>query len=231
MIKAIAVDDELPALQVVEIFCNQAGGIELERTFNKPTDAIRYISKYPVDLIFLDINMPSLNGIEFVKAIRQETMVIFTTAYSDYAVDGFNLNAVDFLLKPFSLERFQQAVRKAAEHFSMQKQKADGAEPGFLYIRADYRLIKIDLKDILYIESLDDYLKIHLEEQKPIVARMTMKTIIEKLPPQRFMRIHRSYIVSAERIKSIRGKQVQLEACELPIGNSYEEEFLKSFKS
>jgi DNA-binding LytR/AlgR family response regulator len=231
MITAIAIDDEIPALQIIEIFCKSLSNVALQKTFNKPTDALKYLNKYPVDLVFLDINMPSLNGIELLNNVKQETMVIFTTAYSHYAVEGFNLNAVDFLLKPFSFERFQQAVKKAEDQLLLQKQKAEITEPGFIYIRADYRLIKIDLKDILFIESLDDYLKIHLDQQKPVVARMTMKNIMEKLPSPRFVRIHRSYIVALEKITSTRGKLVTVGEQDLPIGNSFEVDFLKSFKA
>lgn len=229
MIKAIAIDDEIPALQIIEIFCSRLPVLELEKVFNKPGDALKHINKYPVDLIFLDINMPSMSGIELLKTVKQETVTIFTTAYSDYAVEGFNLNAIDFLLKPFSFERFNQAVKKAEDYFNFQKQKNDPAVSSSIYIRADYRLLKIDHKDILYIESLDDYLKIHLQDQKPVVARMTMKAMLDKLPPSRFVRIHRSYVVSIDKIKSIGGKQVQINETELPIGNSYEEEFLKVF--
>ena len=230
MIKAIAIDDEIPALQIIEIFCSRIEGIQLEKTFNKPNDALKHINKYPVDVLFLDINMPSITGIELLKSIKQESLVIFTTAYSDYAVEGFNLNAVDFLLKPFTFERFQMAVKKAEDYFNFQQQKSDNTESASIYIRADYRLIKIDIRDILYIESLDDYVKIHLIHQKPIVARMTMKHMQEKLPASKFARIHRSYLVALNRIKSIRGKQVEVESNSLPIGNSYEEEFLKIFK-
>ena len=230
MIKAIAIDDEIPALQLIEIFCSRLPVIELEKVFNKPGDALKHINKYPVDLIFLDINMPSMSGIELIKSVKQDTVTIFTTAYSDYAVEGFNLNAIDFLLKPFSFERFTQAVNKVEEYYSFQKQKNDPASAASIYIRADYRLLKIELKDILYIESLDDYLKIHLQNQKPVVARMTMKSMIDKLPSSRFVRIHRSYVVSIEKIKSIGAKLVQIADTELPIGNSYEEEFLKAFR-
>ena len=229
MIKAIAIDDEPPALKVVENFCGTVDFIDLQKTFTKPTEALKYLERYPVDLLFLDINMPSLSGIEFYKQLKQQTMVIFTTAHIEYAVEGFNLNAVDYLLKPYTPERFLQAANKAKEFFSYQHQTETGGQP-FFFIRADYSLIKINFADILYIEGLDDYLKIHLQNQKAVVARMTMKAIQEKLPVKDFIRVHRSYIIPFARIESVRNKTIYLEGKEFSIGASYEENFFKLFK-
>ncbi len=177
MIKAIAIDDEPPALQVIETFCREVDFISLEKTFNKPNEALKYIGKFPVDLLFLDINMPSLSGIDLYKEVKQNTMVIFTTAYSEYAVEGFNLSAIDYLLKPFTFDRFFQAVSKAEEYHNHIHQKSK-PEHQYLFIRADYSLIKINIADILFIEGLDDYLRIHLQNQKPVVARMTLKVML-----------------------------------------------------
>jgi DNA-binding LytR/AlgR family response regulator len=229
MIKAIAIDDEPPALKVMESFCKDLSFLTLEKTFTKPSEALKHLKKFPVDLLFLDIQMPSLSGIEFYKSIQQDTMVIFTTAHSQFAVEGFNLNAVDFLLKPFTYERFLQAVNKANDFYNYSHQ-AGGAQNQFLFIRADYSLIKVAVADILYIEGLDDYLKIHMQNQKMIVARMTMKAILEKLPKD-FIRVHRSFIVPFARIENVRNKVITIGAAEIPIGNSYEEEFFKVFKS
>ena len=225
MISAIAVDDELPALSLLENFCRKTDFIELQKSFNKPNEALRYLQQFPVDLLFLDINMPSLTGIDLYKAVKQNTMVIFTTAYGEYAVEGFNLNAIDYLLKPFTFDRFMQAVNKvksAAKLNEEQKEK-------YLFIRADYSLIKIVIDDILFIEGLDDYLKIHIQNDKPIIARMTLKNILEKLPSSDFIRVHRSYVVPLSRIKSVRNKTISIENEEIPIGTSYEENFLKLF--
>lgn len=228
MIKAIAIDDEVPALKVIEIFCDKINFIRLEKTFNKPNEALKYVDKFPVDLLFLDINMPGLTGIEFFKNITQTTMVIFTTAYSEYAVEGFNLRAVDYLLKPFTFERFEQAVNKAQEYFNYQHRKdSDGLK--YLFIRADYSLHKIAVDDLLFIEGLDDYLKIHIQNSKPIVARMTIKAILEKLGQKDFIRVHRSYIVPFKRIESVRNKTLLLAGEEIPIGASYEKNFFERF--
>lgn len=229
MIKAIAIDDEPPALDVIETFCSKINFIDLQKTFTKPTEALKYLRKFPVDLLFLDIQMPSLTGIEFYKAVQQDTKVIFTTAHSQYAVEGFNLKAVDFLLKPYTFERFEQAVKRAQEAIGRTRQSDSGSEQ-FLFVRADYSLVKINIADILYIEGLDDYLKIHVHNQKTIVTRMTMKSILKRLPQKDFVRIHRSFIIPFKRVESVKNKLLILEGKELPIGNSYEEAFFKLFK-
>lgn len=228
MIKAIAIDDELLALKVIESFCAKVDFINLEKTFHKPKEALRYLEEYQVDLLFLDINMPSMTGIELFRSITQNTMVIFTTAYSEYAVEGFNLNAIDYLLKPFTFERFLQGVNKAHEYFKIQ-QPNDAETPSYLYIRADYRLHKIPLTDILFIEGLDDYLKIHIINANSIVARMTMKTMLEKLSAKDFMRVHRSFIVPFARIENVRNKIISIGEEEIPIGVSYEKTFFENF--
>lgn len=229
MIKAIAIDDEPPALSVIESFCSKVDFIQLEKAFNRPNEALTYIGKFPVDLLFLDINMPSMTGIDFYKSVQQNTMVIFTTAYSEFAVEGFNLQAIDYLLKPFTFDRFQQAVNKANDYFTFTHQQETG-EQQFIYIRADYSLIKINVADILFIEGLDDYLKIHIQNQKPVVARLTMKAMLEKVPAKKFMRVHRSFIVPLHRIESVRNKMITLGGEEIPIGASYEKSFFESFK-
>ena len=228
MIKAIAIDDEPPALKVIETFCADTDFITLEKTFTKPAEAQKYLSKFPVDLLFLDINMPSLTGIEFYKTVRQETMAIFTTAHSEYAVEGFNLNAVDFLLKPFTYERFLQATTKANDFFNY-RNNTNVKQDQYLFVRADYRLVKINIADILYVEGLDDYIKIFIKDQKTVVARMTMKNILEKLPAKEFIRVHRSFIVSLGRIDNVRNKIIYTAEKEIPVGGIYEDDFFRHF--
>ncbi|WP_234734935.1 LytR/AlgR family response regulator transcription factor [Tellurirhabdus bombi] len=228
MIRALALDDEPPALRVLAHFCSQVDFIDLQKTFSKTGEALNYLQQFPVDLLFLDINMPSMSGIEFYWAIPQQAMVIFTTAYAEYAVEGFNLNAIDYLLKPFTFERFQQAANKAFDYHKL-LHKAEADKPAYLYIRADYSLYKIALADILFIEGLDDYLKIHIQNMKPVVARMTMKAMLEKLPETEFIRVHRSYIVPFSRIEAVRNRIIMLGGEEIPIGASYEAAFFKRF--
>lgn len=229
MISCIAIDDEPPALKVIESFCEQINFLELKKTFTSPTEAIHYLNNYPVDLLFLDINMPSISGIEVFKKLKQPAMVIFTTAHGEYAVEGFNLNAIDFLLKPFSFERFNQSVKKALDYYNYTQRNNPVAEQ-YIYIRADYSLNKINIDDIQLIEGLDDYLKIHIKNGKNIVARITMKGILEKLPASRFMRVHRSFIIPLQHITSVRKKIIYLDQIEVPIGHSYEEEFFNTTK-
>src|SRR5258708_3906292 len=152
-------------------------------------------------------------------------MAIFTTVYSEFAVEGFNVSAVDYLLKPFTFERFLQAAEKAKELYTRQQER----DQQYLHIRVDYSAIKINMADILFIEGLDDYLKIHLHQQRPFVVRMTMKAMMEKLSPTRFIRVHRSYIIPFGRIENVRNKIINLAGEEIPIGASYEENFLKHF--
>ncbi len=227
MIKALAIDDEPLALSVIENFCSQIDYIDLQKSFTKPNEALKHLKKFPVDLLFLDIHMPSLSGIDFYKNIEQNTMVIFCTAHGEYAVEGFNLNALDYLLKPFTLERFKQATEKARDYFD---QKSNQKMSDYIFVRADYSLQKINLKDILYIEALDDYLKIYIDKQKTIVARMTMKLMQEKLPLTDFIRVHRSFIIPVKKIESFKNKTLQISDRKIPVGNSYEEELLKYFK-
>jgi DNA-binding LytR/AlgR family response regulator len=227
MITAIAIDDEIPALQVVESFCARLDFVRLEKSFNKPTEALKHLRKFPVDLIFLDINMPSLTGIELYKSVTQETMVIFTTAYSEFAVEGFNVSAVDYLLKPFTFERFSVAVDKA---YKMRRlQATERNEKKYLFLRVDYSLVKVDPKEILLIEGLDDYLKIHIKDKKTLVVRMTMKSILEKLSPDDFIRVHRSFIVPFARIENVRNKIITIGEHRIPVGMRYEDVFFAQF--
>lgn len=225
MIRAIALDDEPLALKVIESFCSRIGYIQLEKTFTKTAEAHKHLRRQPVDLIFLDIQMPMQNGMEFYAEIEQKVMVIFTTAYSEYAVDGFNVNAIDYLLKPFSFDRFSQAAEKVKSIYET-KNQVSNSEQQYLFIRADYSLNKILISDILFVEGLDDYLKIHIANQKTIVARMTMKTILEKLPATEFVRVHRSFIIPVSKIDKVRNKVIYIGNEEIPLSASYEAAFL-----
>lgn len=229
MINAIAIDDEPPALRVLENFCSKVDFVSLQKTFTRTDDAMKYLEKFPVDLIFLDIHMPAISGIDFYKSVKQETMVIFVTAHSQYAVEGFNLSAVDYLLKPFPFERFLQAVKKANDHKTLSL-SSDSSQDQYLFVRADYSLLKVPLTEILCIEGLDDYIKIHMEKQKTIVVRMTLKAIQEKLNSSIFVRVHRSFIVPMNRVEAVRNKIITIGEMEIPIGNSYSEAFFSMFK-
>lgn len=226
MIRAIAIDDEPLALKVISHFCERIDFVSLEKTFTKQQEAQKYLKKFPVDLLFLDIQMPNKNGIDFYKLQEEDIMVIFTTAYSEYAVEGFNVNATDYLLKPFSFERFQSALQKVRNEFQF---KNNTAVQTHLMIRADYKLNRIEFEDILLIEGLDDYVQIHLKNKTKIVARFSMKNILEKLPDNLFVRVHRSYIVPVKKVKSIQNKSIQIEEFIIPIGDAFKAEILKFF--
>jgi DNA-binding LytR/AlgR family response regulator len=229
MLKAIAIDDEPLPLELMKAFCSQTDFISLEKTFTKVSEAQKYLRKFSVDLLFLDIQMPKLSGIEFCKIVEQQTMVIFTTAHSQYAIDGFNLNAVDFLLKPFSFERFRIAVNKANE-FNNYQLKKENSDLQYLYVRSDYSLHKIPVSDILFIESFADYLDIHIADKK-ITTRMSLKNVIEKLPQKDFIRVHRSFVVPIKRIEKVRKRTIYITKREIPIGTNYETDFLARFQS
>lgn len=229
MIKAIAVDDEPLPLEILETYCKDVDFLQLEKVFTQANEAKSYLQRFPVDLLFLDIQMPSVSGIDFYKGLEQNTMVIFTTAHSQYAIEGFNLSAVDYLLKPYSFERFLVAANKAKDYYHFIHNKSSQKD-NFIFVRSEYNLLKISLSEILYIEGLADYLKIHLAGKKTVITRMTMKSIMEKLPAD-FIRVHRSFIVPLSRVEGVRNKNVLLPGIQLPIGSSYLEDFEKAFKS
>lgn len=220
MIRAIALDDEILALRIIENYAEKIENLTLEKVFNKQSDAQKHLNKFPVDLIFLDIEMPTKNGLDFYKNISQNTKVIFTTAYSEYAVDAFNVNAIDYLLKPFSFERFKAAVEKV-------KNNTENNDAKHLSIRADYKLHKINFNDILLIEGLDDYIQIHLKDFTKITARSSMKNILEKLSEKDFIRVHRSYIVPIQNIKTIVNRNIHIGDFIIPIGETYKDEVMR----
>ena len=220
MIRAIALDDEILALKIIENYSEKIENLTLEKIFNKQSDAQKHLNKFPVDLIFLDIEMPAKNGLDFYKSISQNTKVIFTTAYSEYAVDAFSVNAVDYLLKPFSFERFKTAVEKV-------KMNDEKDEAKHLSIRADYKLHKINFNDIQLIEGLDDYIQIHLKDSSKITARSSMKSIMEKLSEKDFIRVHRSYILPVKDIKTIVNRNIHVGDFIIPIGETYKDDVMR----
>ena len=230
-LKAIALDDEPPALKVIGSLCKQNPNINLVQTFTKPSEATAFLQNNPVDLLFLDINMPTISGIDFFKSISQPVMLIFTTAFSEFALEGFNLQAIDYLLKPITPERFEQACQKALLYYDkVLSTQEEEITPEYLQIRADYSLHQIAFDDIILVEALDDYVKIHCTTGKPIVARMTLKNLQLKLPEKLFVRVHKSYIISFHKIKALRNKVVYLPNFEIPLGPTYEKVLLARLK-
>lgn len=230
MINAIAIDDEPLALKVIQSLCDKSDSVKLQKTFTQPNEALKHLRKFPTDLIFVDIQMPAMTGINLVKSLPQNTMAIFTTAFSEYAAVSYELNAIDYLLKPINQKRFNQAITKAQEYFNFINQK-DHSEDKNIFIRADFSLVKIPLADILYIEGLADYLKIFIKDRKTVVARMPMKDMMEKLPSNDFIRVHRSFILPFSKIESVRGTTVFIGEKEFPIGRTYTEAFFNRYSS
>ena len=232
MIKAIIVDDEPLALDVLETYIEQLPDLELVKRCNNAFEANEALNNHEVDLMFLDIQMPQLTGIELLKSISNPPLVVFTTAYADYAVEGFELDALDYLLKPISLERFMKAVNKASAVLNA-KAVGDGEyekSDQYFFVKADKKLVKVNFDDIIYIEGLKDYVIIRMENGR-VITLQTMKSLAQKLPNEIFKRIHRSYIVNVQKIKAIVGNMVEVtekaQAKHLPIGKNYRDELLQ----
>ena len=223
MLKCIAIDDEPLALELLEDNISKVPYLQLTASCNNPLEAMQVLQNEQVDLIFLDIQMPGLTGLQFIQTIQQKPMFILITAYEKYALEGYNLNVVDYLVKPVALERFIKACNKALElHQLKTKKLSTGEQPNYFFINADYSLVKIIFNDIMWIEGLKDYLKIHLKStSKPLVARLTMKSIEEQLPATMFTRVQKSFIVSNDHITSIRKSSVFINNIEIPVGDNY----------
>lgn len=230
MINAIIVDDEPLALDVLETYAQKLPQLNLLARCENAFEANEALKKHDVDLIFLDIQMPQLTGIEFLKSLSKPPMVIFTTAYPDYAVEGFELDAVDYLLKPISLDRFMKAVNKVeAKLDSNGDASTGGSEEEYIFVKADKKLIKVNFDDVLYIEGLKDYVIIRMDNTR-VITLQTMKSLEQKLPEKQFKRIHRSYIINLGKIEAIVGNMVEVvekgKAKHIPIGKNYREELL-----
>ena len=218
MIKCIAIDDEPLALQIITKYCEKISFLQLQATFTNPDEAKNYIENNSIDLLFLDIQMPDITGIQFYKNLSKKPMVIFTTAYKDFAVEGFNVDAIDYLLKPFEYDRFLKAVYKANEY--MEFLSSQDLQLNSLYLKVNYEMMKINLKDIELIEALDDYIKLYIKPS-PVLTLMTLKTILEKLPPKEFVRVHRSYIIPLNKVEKFSKNKITVSGKEVPIGSSY----------
>jgi len=231
MIKAIIVDDEPLALDVLETYISQMPEIELVKRCENAFEANEVLKTEEIDLMFLDIQMPQLTGIDFLKSLANPPCVIFTTAYPDYAVEGFELDAIDYLLKPISLERFMKAVNKVSEKIATKKQESTTPEEegDYFFVKADKKLVKVDFDDIIYIEGLKDYVIIRQEEGR-VITLQTMKSLDARLPSGQFKRIHRSYIANITKIKAVVGNMLEViekgQTKHIPIGKNYREDLL-----
>ncbi len=224
--KCVILDDEPLAVDLLSSYINDTENLHLAFASTNAFEAIQYIQKNEVDIIFLDMQMPELNGIQVLKIIGTGYKVIFTTAYPDYALDGYEYNITDYLLKPISFERFTKAIEKIDQHNITTQQKNIVAEDNFIFIKSDSKMIKINLADILFIEGLKDYLSIQTNTEK-LITLQNLKTFEQHLNPQRFMRVHKSYIVSLNKIDTIERNRIFIDEHVIPIGDTYKDIFLK----
>jgi len=225
--KCIIVDDEPLALEILSDYVSKTSSIELVATYTNPIEAFSSIDRDNIELIFLDVQMPELTGIQFMKLLGNKAKVILTTAYSEYALDGYEHNIVDYLLKPISFERFQKAVQKLNEIGITNNDllgNKENANLDYIFIKIEHKIIRIDLDDILYIEGLKDYISIYTTKERHLTL-MNMKKVEEMLPGNRFLRVHKSYIISLEKIRSIEKNRIYISETGIPIGDTYKDEF------
>lgn len=225
MIRCLAIDDEPLALQQITGYIDKTPFLELSSGLNSAVKAIDFLSDHEVDLIFADIRMPDLSGMDFIKTLANPPMVIFTTAYSEYAVEGFKVDAVDYLLKPIAYTDFLTAANKAKKFFDMRHQAEVSHDQDYLFVKSEYRIIRINFKDIQYIEGMREYVRIHLTNDKPVMTLLSMKSLEEQLPKDQFMRVHKSYIVNLSQIKIVERSRIVFGNEYLPIGDAYKEHF------
>lgn len=224
-LKCVIVDDEPLAADLLKSYAMQTPFLELLGTYNSAIDALSLINEQKVDLIFLDINMPKINGVEFSKTLPSVIKIIFTTAYDQYAIDGFKVNALDYLLKPISYADFLQAANRAQEWF---RPNIDTSAADSIFVKSGYRIEKLEYNNILYIENQKDYVKFYLEDQQePVSSLMSIQQLSEKLPADIFMRVHRSFIVNLNKIKTVERNCIIFGKTYIPVSDTYRSEFSK----
>jgi len=230
MIRCLIVDDEPLALRQLEKYISQVEFLELAASCRSAFDARKVLGNESIDVIFCDINMPDLDGMSFVKSLADPPLVVFTTAYSDYAVDGFKVNAVDYLLKPFGLTEFKSAARKVKQRLELGRPQLSSSreESESIYLKADYKIVRVETDKILFVEGMSEYLKIYLSNREdPVVVLLSMKKMEESLPADKFMRIHKSFIINLGKIVQLSKGMVLLEGGKnVPIGDSYKDAFM-----
>lgn len=231
MIRCLAVDDESLALDLLEDNISKIPFLRLEGRCKNAFEALAFLQSHEVDLIFLDIQMPGISGIQMVNSMNTQPMVIFITAYENFALEGFNVNAIDYLMKPVSFERFLKAVNKANDVMQLHSRPEELSQvrnQNYFFVSADYNLVRIAFADILYIEGLKDYVKIHSTAfPRPVITRMSMKVMEEKLPSEQFARVHKSFIVAVEKISSMRKNKIKIGDEEIPMSDFYKENLSK----
>ncbi len=220
-LKCVAIDDEPLALELIKGYIAKIPSLTLVHTFEDAISGAEFLKTTVIDILLIDINMPDITGIDLVRSLVEKPIIIFTTAYKNFAFEGFELEALDYLLKPIDFKRFSKAIEKAIDFYQYKTAAKEETQDESLYVYSEYRMVKIDLKDIEYIESMEDYIKIHVAGLKPILTLMPLKKVLEKLPADRFKRIHRSFIVAVNKVKAIQNRKVYINTVELPISESY----------
>jgi len=223
MINCVAIDDEPLALDLVEDFASKVPFLQMVATYNSGLDALEVLNQQEIDLLFLDIQMPDISGMQFIKSLDNPPKVIFTTAYAQHAVEGFNVDAVDYLLKPFTFERFLKAANKARQLIQAE-QSTSFSNDDYMFVKSGYDMVKVNYSDIQFIEGLKDYVKIHTAD-KTVIALLSMKSL-EKSLPASFFRVHRSYIINFEFLESVGRRNVLVAKKDIPLGDMYREQFM-----
>ncbi len=232
MMRCLIVDDEPLAQQVIEEFAGRIPFLSVVAKCSNASEAAEILRKIEIDLIFLDIHMPRISGLDFIASVKNPPQFILVTAYSEHALQGFNVNATDYLMKPVPFDRFLKSVNKAHELFTLRKNLGiteSLIEQKYILVKSGYQTIKIVLDTVLYIEGLKDYVKIHTEGKKPVLSLLTMKGLSETLPDDKFMRVHKSFIIAMDRISSLSRSRVMISDRWIPVGENYREQFRKRF--
>ena len=229
MISCIAIDDEPLALRQIAEYIEKTPFLDIKATFESAMEALDFLNNNKVDLMFVDIQMPDLSGMDLVKSLEQRPEIIFTTAFSEFAVEGFKVDALDYLLKPLDYASFLKAANKAHTHFESLRIGSENLKisSDHLFIKSEYKVIRIEIDKILYIEGMREYVRIHLENSKPVMTLLSMKKIEQKLPSTRFMRVHRSYIVNLEKITTIERSRIIFADVYIPVSEQYKEKLQK----
>jgi len=238
-VKCIIIDDEPLAIEILNDYCSKLDFVEVAGTYSNPLDALAEIKKKEVDLIFCDIEMPQINGIDFINSLDKKPLFIFTTAYSQYAVEGFNLNAIDYLVKPIPYQRFIKAIARVQELLTNKVQPLAGnvfsshgstnETQKYIFVKSEYESVKINLDRIEYIQGLKDYLKIHISDtNKTILTLMSFKELMSKLPSNQFIRVHKSYVVNVDHINKVQRNRIVINDFRIPIGESHKDAFLSN---
>jgi DNA-binding LytR/AlgR family response regulator len=230
ILKCLIADDEDLAIKLLQAYVQQTGGIEVAITVTSAKEITQLIEQTNIDILFLDIQMPSINGLQLAEQLIRPPMIVFTTAYANYAVEGFRLNAIDYLLKPFSYERFVQAVNKCREYYRFKNLRKENQTLDCIYVRTEGKMVKILIGDILFIEGWKQYIKIYTTE-KSILTLESMKNMEENLPIDKFIRVHKSYIISADKVEMFTINEFRIKGHKVPVGKTYKEAVKKYFSS